>query len=81
MFSAVVSMPEERILNDFAVSKKELIDNFQQGTETALGRANLLRTTKLETIQALVMYMVRLAASGSHGRIHTEIRRFRSAET
>ena len=59
MFSAAVSMPEERVINDFAVSKKELMDNFQQGTETALGRANLLRTTRLETMQALVMYMVR----------------------
>ena len=58
MFSAVVSMPDDLIWRDFAVPKKDLVDNFQQGTETALSRANVLRTTKVETIQAFVMYMV-----------------------
>ena len=58
MFSGVVSMPEEIIMHDFGVGKKDLVDNFQQGAETALVRANLLRTTKIETMQAFVMYMV-----------------------
>jgi hypothetical protein len=58
MFSGVVSMPEELIMRDFAVPKKDLVDNFQQGTETALSRAKLLSTTKVETMQAFVMYMV-----------------------
>ena len=58
MFSGVVSMPDDLIMRDFAVPKKDLVDNFQQGTETALSRANLLRTTKVETMQAFVMYMV-----------------------
>ena len=58
MFSGVVSMPDEIIMHDFGVGKKDLVDNFQQGAETALVRANLLRTTKIETMQAFVMYMV-----------------------
>ena len=58
MFSAVVSMSEDAILMEFGVSKKDLVDNFQMGTETALGRANMIRTTKIETLQAFVMYMV-----------------------
>ena len=58
MFSGVVSMTEEVIWRDFAVPKKDLLENFQQGTETALSRANLLRTTKIETMQAFVMYLV-----------------------
>jgi len=58
MFSGVVSMPDEKIMQDFGVAKKDLVDNFQQGTETALVRANLLRTTRTETMQAFVMYMV-----------------------
>ena len=58
MFSGVVSMPEEIITRDFGTSKKALMENFQRGTETALARANFLRTTKIETLQALVMYMV-----------------------
>ena len=57
-FSAAVSLDEKRVLNEFAVTKQELVDNFKQGAESALGRANLLRTTKLETMQAFVMYMV-----------------------
>ncbi len=59
MFSGVVSMSEEAILLEFGVSKKDLVDNFQLGTETALGRANIIRTTKIETLQAFIMYMVR----------------------
>lgn len=58
MFSGVVSMPEEAILSEFGVPKKDLVDNFQMGTETALGRANIIRTTKIETLQAFIMYMV-----------------------
>lgn len=60
MFAGVVSMSEDIILQNFGVAKKTLQENFQQGTETALVRANLLRTTKTETMQAFVMYMVGL---------------------
>lgn len=58
MFSGVVSMDESVIWQDFGVAKESLIDNFKLGTETALGRANFLRTTKVETLQAFVMYLV-----------------------
>jgi len=58
MLSAVISMPEEDVLLEFGVAKRELIENFQRGTETALYRANFLRTTKLQTLQAFVMYLV-----------------------
>jgi hypothetical protein len=61
MFSGVVSMDEPTIIRDFGVSKSSLIDNFRLGTETALGRANFLRTTKIETLQAFVMYLVSLS--------------------
>lgn len=60
MFSGVVSMAEEAVLRDFGVPKKNLVGNFQVGTETALSRAHLLRTTKVETLQAFVMYLVRV---------------------
>jgi hypothetical protein len=63
MFSGVVSMEESIIWRDFGVSKESLIDNFRLGTETALGRANFLRTTKVETLQAFVMYLVRFRLS------------------
>jgi len=60
MFSGVVSMDESVIIRDFGVAKSSLIDNFKLGTETALARANFLRTTKIETLQAFVMYLVSL---------------------
>jgi hypothetical protein len=58
MLSAITSMSEEAIVVQFGVEKKQLVNSFQAGTETALYRANFLRTTKLQTLQALVMYLV-----------------------
>ena len=58
MLSAVISMSEEDILLEFGVAKPELLENFQRGTETALYKANFLRSTKLQTLQAFVMYLV-----------------------
>lgn len=63
MFSGVVSMDEATILRDFGVGKSTLQDNFKLGTETALSRASFLRTTKVETLQAFVMYLVSCARS------------------
>ncbi|KAL8871718.1 MAG: hypothetical protein Q9174_002507 [Haloplaca sp. 1 TL-2023] len=60
LFSGVVSLSEHDVLMVFGTSKKDLVDNFQMGTETALGRANVIRTTKIETLQALVLYMIPL---------------------
>jgi hypothetical protein len=58
LLTSVISMPEHRVLAECGVDKHSLIDNFRQGAESALARANFLRTTKLETLQAFVMYLV-----------------------
>lgn len=58
MFSGAVSMDESTVIRDFGVSRENLVSNFKLGTETALARANFLRTTKLETLQGFVMYLV-----------------------
>ncbi|KAF2838616.1 hypothetical protein M501DRAFT_914560, partial [Patellaria atrata CBS 101060] len=58
MLSAVISLSEEAILADYGVAKAELIDSFRRGTEMALYQANFLRTTKLETLQAFVCYLI-----------------------
>jgi hypothetical protein len=58
LLSSIVSMHEHKVLTDYGVDKQSLVDNFRQGTEAALARANFLRTTKLETLQAFVMYLV-----------------------
>ena len=58
MFSGAVSIPDAVISMEFGVSKQDLVENFKLGTEAALGRANITRSTKVETLQAFVMYMV-----------------------
>ncbi|KAL6707345.1 hypothetical protein ACN47E_004124 [Coniothyrium glycines] len=60
LLSSIISMPEHKILSDFGVGKRKLVDNFREATEAALARANFLATTKLETLQAFVMYLIPL---------------------
>ncbi len=58
MFCGAVSMAEEMIIQFFGVGKRIILNNFQSGCEHALAKANVLRSMKLETIQAFVMYLV-----------------------
>lgn len=58
LLSSIVSMSNDKVSTEFGVDKQVLVDNFKEATEAALSRANLLRTTKLETLQTFVMYLV-----------------------
>src|SRR5882757_9182589 len=58
LFSAVASMPEQDVSAIFARPKSTIVANFQTGTEVALSKAQFLRATKLETLQALVAYLI-----------------------
>jgi hypothetical protein len=58
LFSATISMTDHAVSRQFGVTRSELLKSFQQGTEYALYRANFLRTTKFQTLQALVIYLV-----------------------
>lgn len=58
LFSAVASMPEGDVAAIFARPKSTVLGNFQTGTEVALSKASFLRATKLETLQALVIYLI-----------------------
>ncbi|KAI9890592.1 MAG: hypothetical protein M1814_003790 [Vezdaea aestivalis] len=72
LFMAVVSMDDADIVREFGTSKHGLVDNFRLGTETALARANFLRSTKVETLQAFVMYLIPLcrdAISRAHSAL------------
>ncbi|KAI9834992.1 MAG: hypothetical protein M1819_002715 [Sarea resinae] len=60
MFSGLVSMPYDLVFRNFGSEKSDLVDNFRAGTETALARANFLRSSKVETLQAFVMYLIPL---------------------
>jgi hypothetical protein len=63
LLSAAISMAEDRIVYEFGAVKQQLVDSFRQGTEMALYKANFLRTTKLHTLQAFVLYLVRCSSS------------------
>ncbi|KAF2752255.1 hypothetical protein M011DRAFT_463723 [Sporormia fimetaria CBS 119925] len=60
LLSAVISMSEAKVSTEFGVAKSDFVDNFKLAAESALARANFLRTTKLETLQAFVMYLIPL---------------------
>jgi hypothetical protein len=62
LLSSSVAMSEDAIRTQFGVDKGRLVDNFRMGAEIALTSANFLRTTKLETLQAFVMYLVSLTS-------------------
>ena len=61
LLQSIISMPAEKALSEFGAEKLGLVNNFKLGTESALSRANFLRTTKLETLQATVMYLVSIS--------------------
>ncbi|RMY06221.1 hypothetical protein D0867_09773 [Hortaea werneckii] len=60
MFSAAVSMDETQATQRFGTSRSALIDSLRSGTEMALAKANFLRTTRVDVMQAFVMYLIPL---------------------
>ncbi|KAI5459595.1 hypothetical protein BGZ63DRAFT_455200 [Mariannaea sp. PMI_226] len=60
LFAACTSMSDEQVLATCHISKAEMNAGLKTGTETALGKADLLKTTKTETVQAFVAYMLTL---------------------
>lgn len=68
LFSAVVSMSESAVLQ-MGLPKNVLVDRLKLGTEASLGKANFLRTTRLETMQAFIMYMVSISKHRLSGSV------------
>ena len=58
MFSAIASMSESDVNAVFGRPKQIVQANFQKGTEVALSKAQFLRTTKIETLQALIVLLI-----------------------
>lgn len=58
LFSATASMPENDVVSIFNRTFKAVLANFQKGAEVSLSRAQFLRTTKMETLQAFVIYLI-----------------------
>lgn len=60
MFSAAVSLADDVALHLTGMPKAVLKERLQATAEMALSRAHFLRTTKVDTLQAFVMYMIPL---------------------
>jgi len=58
LLSSVVSMDVSTVRTEYGAEKRALVENFREGAEAALAKANFLSTTKFETLQAFVMYLV-----------------------
>lgn len=73
LLGSVVSMTDDMVRAEFGVERQTMVDSFREGVETALARANFLRTTKLETLQAFVMYLVSLPPDGEYTALHPRL--------
>ncbi|KAI8632303.1 hypothetical protein F5Y19DRAFT_359046 [Xylariaceae sp. FL1651] len=59
MFSGVISMNEDVVFHELGgYPKANWVASLKMGTETALSKANFLRTTSVETMQAFIIYMI-----------------------
>ncbi|KAI0817502.1 hypothetical protein GGR55DRAFT_685132 [Xylaria sp. FL0064] len=59
MFSGIVSMDEDVVFQELGCyPKANWVASLKMGTETALSKANVLRTTRVETMQAFIIYMI-----------------------
>lgn len=58
MFSAAVSLDDKVAMQRFGFDRETLINNLKAGVESALCQASFLRSTRMETLQALIMYLV-----------------------
>lgn len=77
-FSAAVSV-DDSFCRGQDCSKAQLVLHMKIGTETALSKANFLSTTRFETLQGFVMYLVSYALNCFLSKLTDTS--FRSAET
>ncbi|KAI8960930.1 hypothetical protein F5Y11DRAFT_328203 [Daldinia sp. FL1419] len=69
MFSGAISL-DENIPDFYGYPRESWVSSLKMGTESALSKANFLRTTKVETMQAFIMYMLPLCR-GEVSRAHS----------
>lgn len=58
LFNAAVTLSDEVAINMTGSSKSSLVEMLKTGAELSLSKANFIRTTKLETMQAFTHYLV-----------------------
>lgn len=52
-------MPSSMVTSKLGATKQDMVNNLQTAVEYALTKANVMKTTKTETLQAFTMYLVR----------------------
>lgn len=57
-FTAAVGIEDDVAVHHYGCTKQHLVDVMKIGTEAALAKANFLRTTRVDTMQAFIMYLV-----------------------
>ncbi|CAI7613380.1 unnamed protein product [Penicillium glandicola] len=62
LFSAIIAMSEARVLELCHIPREEMKRRLQIGTEIALSKARILHSTKIETLQAFVAYLLPMCA-------------------
>lgn len=69
-FTTTASMSNSEVDTVFHQTHRDVLVNFQTATETALAKANFLRTTRFETLQALIIYLIPMCR-GEISRAHS----------
>lgn len=69
-FAAVASMTEADVTAVFQQPYRQVLTNFQTATEVALAKGQFLRTTRFETLQALIIYLIPMCR-GEISRAHS----------
>lgn len=60
-YSAITSLTPEQCVQMFQADKDSLLKRYRKGVEIALGKADILNTTELRTLQALVIFLVSIS--------------------
>ncbi|KAL9637210.1 MAG: hypothetical protein Q9164_002337 [Protoblastenia rupestris] len=58
LFSGIAAMPSGTLEREFGEDQQLWMQRLQVGTESALDQAQMIQTTKVETLQAFVAYLV-----------------------
>ena len=61
LFSGIAAMPPGTLDREFGEDQQLWMRKLQAGTEYALNQAQMIQTTKVETLQAFVAYLVSLS--------------------
>jgi hypothetical protein len=72
LLAGTIATPDLTLTNGFGIRKSTLLNSFKAAAESALVRARFIHSTELETLQALVIYLIALC-SGQLSKDHVAL--------